>query len=316
MNEKVEKISDWGLLILAVANLILWIVAGNLGGILGWCGNQKLTIRNCLFKGTYQLSGGSTGDLVFHPIALKNASPAVLDVNGAYYSSKTPAVNAGSYKVTDGTLAYAKDDADVSVGHFYKAAMVNGRNSRYYYPVKAEVEMQKPFFQTSDQDITYTFKADDVSMTYYTDYVMHMTTVDFPNIRVEKPNVIANPDAYRLVITGVNNYLGVIESRFYVSGMKGKGTENDPYVITNNAEWNQFKSIMVTGTGYDFAGKYLKLANNITVSNPAGTAEHPFSGTFDGQNKTLTNSINVSGEGAAPFRYIKGATINGKKRRG
>ena len=38
MNEKVEKISDWGLLILAVANLILWIVAGNLGGILGWCG--------------------------------------------------------------------------------------------------------------------------------------------------------------------------------------------------------------------------------------------------------------------------------------
>ena len=38
MNEKVEKISDWGLLILAVANLVLWIVAGNLGGILGWCG--------------------------------------------------------------------------------------------------------------------------------------------------------------------------------------------------------------------------------------------------------------------------------------
>ena len=38
MNEKLEKISDWGLLILAVANLILWIVAGNLGAILGWCG--------------------------------------------------------------------------------------------------------------------------------------------------------------------------------------------------------------------------------------------------------------------------------------
>ena len=38
MNEKVEKISDWGLLILAVANLILWIVAGNLGAILGWGG--------------------------------------------------------------------------------------------------------------------------------------------------------------------------------------------------------------------------------------------------------------------------------------
>ena len=38
MNEKLEKISDWGLLIIAVANLIIWIAAGNLGAILGWGG--------------------------------------------------------------------------------------------------------------------------------------------------------------------------------------------------------------------------------------------------------------------------------------
>lgn len=36
MNEKLEKISDWGLLIIAVTNLIVWMVAGNIGAILGF----------------------------------------------------------------------------------------------------------------------------------------------------------------------------------------------------------------------------------------------------------------------------------------
>ena len=61
---------------------------------------------------------------------------------------------------------------------------------------------------------------------------------------------------------------------------------------------------------YGFSGKVVKLAGNVSSSEMAGTFGHPFKGTFDGQNYTLTFNRTAAEDFCAPFHYINGATIS------
>ncbi len=89
------------------------------------------------------------------------------------------------------------------------------------------------------------------------------------------------------------------------------GTQADPYLISSATDWDEFANSVNYGTTY--IGKYVKLNNDITVTTMVGTSEtNSFSGTFLGNNKTLTANLSntVSDyQGVAPFRYINGATI-------
>ena len=99
------------------------------GGILGWSEGGSLVIEDCLFHGSY------TGSGKFHPIALKNNSASVqADITGAYYASTAEPDMRGdtSHVVTEGIMAYARNDADVSNMHFYKAVKINGNNTNYF----------------------------------------------------------------------------------------------------------------------------------------------------------------------------------------
>ena len=58
----------------------------------------------------------------------------------------------------------------------------------------------------------------------------------------------------------------------------------------------------------DFSGKFFRMTADVSVSEMVGTSDSRFAGTFDGDGKTLTVNIE-SDYGAAPFRYIKDATI-------
>lgn len=92
----------------------------------------------------------------------------------------------------------------------------------------------------------------------------------------------------------------------------GSGTEADPYIIADAAGWAQFAADVNAG---EDAGGYYRLAEGFDnsaspVTVTVGTAEHPFSGVFDGGGRTLTVNINDQrSEGTAPFRYISGASI-------
>ena len=77
--------------------------------------------------------------------------------------------------------------------------------------------------------------------------------------------------------------------------------------INSTTDWNAFAESVNGGKLY--AGKTVLLGADINVSTMVGTAEHPFSGTFEGAGHTLNVSISDGGDGAAPFRYISGATI-------
>ena len=91
--------------------------------------------------------------------------------------------------------------------------------------------------------------------------------------------------------------------------LAGSGTEDEPYIINNDYDWNSFAYHVTNGTSY--SGEFVKLNSDISVSTMAGASEtNSFQGTILGGGHTITAAItdNING-GAAPFRYIKNATI-------
>ena len=89
----------------------------------------------------------------------------------------------------------------------------------------------------------------------------------------------------------------------------GSGTQTDPYIISNNDHWNTLVDAVNNGTGA-YASAYYKLNGKISgIANMLGTAEHPFSGTFDGNGHEISLWYQQSQTYYAPFRYVDGATI-------
>ncbi len=94
---------------------------------------------------------------------------------------------------------------------------------------------------------------------------------------------------------------------------QGLGTEDNPFIISNTTDWNDFANF-VNGD-YTFSGQFVKLDSNISASSMAGTDDaHSFQGTFDGDGKTLTFNKGTEGfpfteQYCAPFRHVKNATI-------
>lgn len=92
-------------------------------------------------------------------------------------------------------------------------------------------------------------------------------------------------------------------------------SSTNPYVIRSSDDWHTFVTDVNGGT--DYSGKIVKLTASITASYESGSTTkcemvgndtYSFSGTFDGDNKTLT--FNYSGYSEiAPFYYTEGATI-------
>ena len=101
-------------------------------------------------------------------------------------------------------------------------------------------------------------------------------------------------------------------TKFYITlrDLQGKGSSTKPYIINSESDWQTF--VTAVNEGYSFAGEFVKLAANITVSQKVGDYEHgrAFSGTFDGDGHTITASITDEvNSGTALFGFIKWATI-------
>ena len=84
----------------------------------------------------------------------------------------------------------------------------------------------------------------------------------------------------------------------------------DTYTIKTADGWNYFcRRQEVDGELNGFSGKTVVLAGNITVTTMAGSTDHPFKGTFDGDGHTLTFNYTADRTNCAPFRITDGATI-------
>jgi hypothetical protein len=119
---------------------------------------------------------------------------------------------------------------------------------------------------------------------------------------------------YTLTITGIGSYTGQQTASFkVVQTLSGAGTSGDPYIIADAKDWYVFGKY-IKEDGYN--NKYYKLANDFDNSNEpitemiATDSNYPFCGTLDGNGRTLHIAIKANSEdGCAPFRYLKGATI-------
>ena len=84
----------------------------------------------------------------------------------------------------------------------------------------------------------------------------------------------------------------------------------DTYTIKTAEGWNYFcQRLEVDGDLNGFSGKTVMLGDNIIVATMAGSTDHPFKGTFDGDGHTLTFNYTADRSNCAPFRITNGATI-------
>ena len=92
----------------------------------------------------------------------------------------------------------------------------------------------------------------------------------------------------------------------------GNGSSSDPYVLNTADDWATFATNVNGGTNADKCYKLSDSWDNSAsaVTTTVGTSDHPFTGTFDGNGKTLTVSISETAtQGTAPFRYISGGAV-------
>ena len=85
-------------------------------------------------------------------------------------------------------------------------------------------------------------------------------------------------------------------------------TATDEYTIKSAAGWDVFCALLADNAKGFFSGKTVKLADDITVTRMAGGSNHDFTGTFDGNGKTLTLDYGsadspINAQYVAPFLY-------------
>ena len=91
-----------------------------------------------------------------------------------------------------------------------------------------------------------------------------------------------------------------------MADFSGKGTSDDPYLITDTTDWNKFVGYVNNGS---FSSRHYLLTDDISVTTMSGDADHSFKGTFDGGGHTITIAYDTDVDWAAPFLSVDGATI-------
>ena len=97
------------------------------------------------------------------------------------------------------------------------------------------------------------------------------------------------------------------------------GSKDNPYVISNEDDWNAFCDLLLESEKGFFTDKTVKLGADIgtaeaPVTRMAGDEEHCFTGTFDGDCHTLTVKYGsadspIADNYAAPFAFVENCTI-------
>ena len=104
-------------------------------------------------------------------------------------------------------------------------------------------------------------------------------------------------------------------------GQDGYGTEENPYVIFTFDDLVAFKNAVVASSGNDtFSGKFVKLGADIDLTGKSynysignNSDSKPFSGTFDGDNHTITGFTRATTDAIAFFGTVKNGTVKNLK---
>jgi hypothetical protein len=98
-----------------------------------------------------------------------------------------------------------------------------------------------------------------------------------------------------------------------VTNFEGSGSAQNPFIIKSTEHWNALATAISEGnSNINKNGvSFFRLDADIAVTTMIGTAAHPFESSFDGNGHQLTVNYVTSDDYCAPFRYVKGAEIEG-----
>ena len=267
----------------------------NIGVFWGWSTDGYPRLQNCLEKGTYIRVSS------MNPMGLNQFTGSITN---CYYV--TPQIGGPSYynSVSGSWQVSASPDNRV-----YTLQQITAADGNQYYPLCTVSGINASYDLTLD-GISITPTLQDINgntLALGTDYTATLDSNDVTSL----PISINSRGNYTLILTGTGSYGGshsfAITVNFPVSGA---GTEDDPFLISNATEWNDFANGVTNGTTY--SGKFVKLTADISVTTMAGVSETSgFRGTFDGAGHTLTfNATGQTEKFIAPFRCVGGsATI-------
>ena len=299
-------------------------------GFVGYSYDSNININNCRFDGSLQGAdadgcSGFVGQRISNSSStnISNCLFAPTQLTVATNNSNTFAYN--SYVITNSYYTKLLGKAQgTAVGTMADSELLNSlgkgweKRENKIVPVfdiknltTGSIECNT-FWAYTGEDITVTPTVKD----------MDGNTVSSENYSVSfSPSPVKEVGRYTMTVTSntANGYSGTLTHQFEVAqNISGTGTQEDPYLITSAEDWNLFAK-SVEG-GIDYSKKYVKLTNDITISTMVGvcdeSGDRPFSGTFDGDNHTLTANItstatgdDKNNQGVAPFHLIKQATI-------
>lgn len=299
-------------------------------GFVGYSYDSNININNCRFDGSLQGAdadgcSGFVGQRISNSSStnISNCLFAPTQLTVATNNSNTFAYN--SYVITNSYYTKLLGKAQgTAVGTMADSELLNSLGKGWekrgdkivpVFDIKnlstGSIECNT-FWAYTGEEVTVTPTVKD----------MDGNTVSSENYSVSfSPSPVKEEGRYTMTVTSntANGYSGTLTHQFeVVQNISGTGTQEDPYLITSAEDWNLFaKSV---GGGIDYSKKYVKLTNDITISTMVGvcdeSGDRPFSGTFDGDNHTLTANItstatddDKNNQGVAPFHLIKQATI-------
>ena len=299
-------------------------------GFVGYSYDSNININNCRFDGSLQGAdadgcSGFVGQRISNSSStnISNCLFAPTQLTVATNNSNTFAYN--SYVITNSYYTKLLGKAQgTAVGTMADSELLNSLGKGWekrgdkivpVFDIKnlstGSIECNT-FWAYTGEEVTVTPTVKD----------MDGNTVSSENYSVSfSPSPVKEVGRYTMTVTSntANGYSGTLTHQFeVVQNISGTGTQEDPYLITSAEDWNLFaKSV---GGGIDYSKKYVKLTNDITISTMVGvcdeSGDRPFSGTFDGDNHTLTANItstatddDKNNQGVAPFHLIKQATI-------
>ena len=323
-------------------------VTAYVGGFVGGCASTSttLTIKNCVFAGTVTSGGQYTGGFVgsgnstsgkIHCIQIDNCLMMGNVSTAATKSTRTSGFVGYNYQKDDATLqnsitnsifagtvtnAYSTfaDEGNLTVTNCYATKCENG----VYWCDDYNGGDKKTLADANVTEVKTVKLIGEVS----SDIMSNLPGWTAREDDIIVPTGVAGFNLPQSKYYGANAWDGSAADGF----ASGSGTSADPYLITNESEWEFFAQSCYNGTTY--SGKYIKLMNNLTFNKgdasawasaapansvtPAGQdgdATNPFSGNFDGNGKTISGVyMKVSTHwGGGLFGCTKNATISNFK---
>lgn len=299
-------------------------------GFVGYSYDSNININNCRFDGSLQ---GADADGCSGFVGQRNSNSSSMKISNCLFAPTQLTV------ATDNSYTFAYK-SDVNTNNYYTTPLGKEQGTAIGNMTDSELlnSLGKGWEKKGDKIVPvfdiknlstgsiecntfWAYTGEDITVTP-TVKDMDGNTVSSENYSVSfSPSPVKEEGRYTMTVTSntANGYSGTLTHQFEVAqNISGTGTQEDPYLITSAEDWNLFaKSV---GGGIDYSKKYVKLTNDITISTMVGvcdeSGDRPFSGTFDGDNHTLTANItstatddDKNNQGVAPFHLIKQATI-------